>query len=382
MVMKGPLYHLYVIMKKDLTEFYRVRARLVSMILLPILLMLLFGYMFPSNGTITHIAIAIVNQDQSTGAINVINSFIYTPESGGTFNVITYSSLSQAEQALLEGKVYAVMIFRQGFGQELSAGSATVQVIVDQMNPTLDQIVTAGIQQIFSQLNVQLSIANGFPTSSFGTILVNFQGLIPGAPSSFEFLAPGFIAMSVVMGGLAGLAMAFSRERELGTMDGILMTPVSRFSIVMGKAMAQAVRGIISGIIIVILSILLFGVKIYGNVFLMAIILFLGILAFTGLGIIATSFVSDQESAQMIMLMLEMPMIFISGIFYPVLQLPWWLRDIAYMFPLVYTVTGFRSVMVMNAPLSAVWNDVLVLLIYSIVTFAIAIPLFQRMVTK
>jgi len=380
--MKGPLYHLYVIMKKDLTEFYRVRARLVSMILLPILLMLLFGYMFPSNGTITHIPIAIVNQDQSTGAINVINSFIYTAESGGTFNVITYSSLSQAEQALLEGKVYAVVIFRQGFGQELSAGSATVQVIVDQMNPTLDQIVTAGIQQIFSQLNVQLSIANGFPTSSFGTILVNFQGLIPGAPSSFEFLAPGFIAMNVVMGGLAGLAMAFSRERELGTMDGILMTPVSRFSIVMGKAMAQAVRGIISGIIIVILSILLFGVKIYGNVFLMAIILLLGILAFTGLGIIATSFVSDQESAQMIMLMLEMPMIFISGIFYPVLQLPWWLRDIAYMFPLVYTVTGFRSVMVMNAPLSAVWNDVLVLLIYSIVTFAIAIPLFQRMVTK
>ncbi|MDP8023984.1 MAG: ABC transporter permease [Nitrososphaeria archaeon] len=379
--MKGPLYHLYVIMKKDLTEFYRVRARLVSMILLPILLMLLFGYMFPGNGTITHIPIAIVNQDQSTGAISVINSFIYMAQSGKTFNVITYSSLSQAEQALLEGKVYAVVIFRQGFGQELSTGSATVQVIVDQMNPTLDQIVTAGIQQIFSQLNVQLSTAHGFP-AYFGTVSVNFQGLIPGAPSSFEFLAPGFIAMSVVMGGLAGLAMAFSRERELGTMDGILMTPVSRFSIVMGKAMAQAVRGIISGIIIVILSILLFGVKIYGNVFLMALILFLGILAFTGLGIIATSFVSDQESAQMIMLMLEMPMIFISGIFYPVLQLPWWLRDIAYMFPLVYTVTGFRSVMVMNAPLSAVWNDVLVLLIYSIVTFAIAIPLFQRMVTK
>ncbi|MGC8600504.1 MAG: ABC transporter permease [Nitrososphaeria archaeon] len=379
--MKGPLYHLYVIMRKDLTEFYRVRARLVSMILLPILLMLLFGYMFPGNGTITHIPIAIVNQDQSTGAISVINSFIYMAQSGKTFNVITYSSLSQAEQALLEGKVYAVVIFRQGFGQELSTGSATVQVIVDQMNPTLDQIVTAGIQQIFSQLNVQLSTAHGFP-AYFGTVSVNFQGLIPGAPSSFEFLAPGFIAMSVVMGGLAGLAMAFSRERELGTMDGILMTPVSRFSIVMGKAMAQAVRGIISGIIIVILSILLFGVKIYGNVFLMALILFLGILAFTGLGIIATSFVSDQESAQMIMLMLEMPMIFISGIFYPVLQLPWWLRDIAYMFPLVYTVTGFRSVMVMNAPLSAVWNDVLVLLIYSIVTFAIAIPLFQRMVTK
>jgi len=379
--MKGPIYHLYIVMKKDLTEFYRVRARLVSMIMLPILLMLLFGYMFPSSGSITHIPIAIVNQDQSAAAIQVINSFTYMAQSGSTFNVITYASLAQAQQALLQGKIYAIVIFRPGFGQGLQSGAATVQVIADQMNPTLDQIVTNGIQAIFNQLNVQMSLTQGFPAQT-GTVSVNFQGLIPGAPSSFEFLAPGFIAMSMVMGGLAGLAMTFSRERELGTLDGMLMTPISRFSIVMGKAMAQAIRGIISGILIVILSIILFGVKIYGNIFLMSLIIFLGILSFTGLGLIATSFVSDQESAQMIMLMIQMPMIFISGIFYPVLQLPWWLRDIAYMLPLSYTVSAFRAVMVLNAPLSAVWTEVLVLIIYSVVTFAIAIPLFQKMVTK
>ncbi|MGC8661523.1 MAG: ABC transporter permease [Nitrososphaeria archaeon] len=378
---KGSIYHLYIVMKKDLTEFYRVRARLVSMIMLPILLMLLFGYMFPSSGSITHIPIAIVNQDQSAAALGVINSFSYMAQSGNAFNVLTYTSLAQAQQALLQGKIYAIVIFRPGFGEGLKNGAAAVQVIVDQMNPTLDQIVTGGIQSIFSQLNVQLSISQGFPAQA-GTISVNFQGLIPGSPSSFEFLAPGFIAMSMVMGGLAGLAMTFSRERELGTLDGMLMTPISRFSIVMGKAMAQAVRGIISGIMIVILAIILFGVKIYGNIFLMSLIIFLGILSFTGLGLIATSFVSDQESAQMIMLMIEMPMIFISGIFYPVLQLPWWLRDIAYMLPLSYTVSAFRSVMVMNAPLSAVWPEVLVLIVYSLVTFAIAIPLFQKMVTK
>ncbi|MGC8558322.1 MAG: ABC transporter permease [Nitrososphaeria archaeon] len=378
---KGSIYHLYIVMKKDLTEFYRVKARLVSMIMLPILLMLLFGYMFPSSGSITHIPIAIVNQDQSATAIQVINSFTYMAQSSSTFNVLTYASLAQAQQALLQGKIYAIVIFRPGFGQGIQSGAATVQVIADQMNPTLDQIVTNGISSIFNQLNIQMAMSHGFPAQA-GTISVNFQGLIPGAPSSFEFLAPGFIAMSMVMGGLAGLAMTFSRERELGTLDGMLMTPISRFSIVMGKAMAQAVRGIISGILIIILSIILFGVKIYGNILLMSLIIFLGILSFTGLGLIATSFVSDQESAQMIMLMIQMPMIFISGIFYPVLQLPWWLRDIAYMLPLSYTVSAFRAVMVLNAPLSAVWPEVLVLIFYSIITFAIAIPLFQKMVTK
>ncbi|MGC8665689.1 MAG: ABC transporter permease, partial [Conexivisphaera sp.] len=185
-----------------------------------------------------------------------------------------------------------------------------------------------------------------------------------------------------IIGGLSGLAMTFSRERELGTLDGLLMAPISRLSIIFGKGLAQIVRGAVSSVIVFVISVLLFDVKVYGNPLLMILVLFEGILAFTGMGMLATSFVSDQESAQLIMLMIQFPMIFLSGALFPLLQLPWWLRMISYILPLTYVVSAFRAEMVLNAPFSAIAPEVYGLAIFTVVVFALAVPMFQRAVTK
>jgi ABC-2 type transport system permease protein len=372
-------------MKKDLTEFYRIKARLVTMILFPIVLMLLFGYMFPSSGSITHISIAVVEQDESTTGLSLAAKFIYAAQSSGLFNVATFTDLSQAENQLTLGYTYAIVIFNQGIGQQLqSTGQANVQVILDQLNPTLDQAVKGEIMEVFSSLSLELApmFSSQIPNASSSPLSIQFQGLITGAPSSFEFLAPGLIAMSVIIGGLSGLAMTFSREKELGTLDGLLMSPISRISIIFGKGFAQVVRGLISGVIVFILSIILFGVHVYGSPLLMALVLLLGVFSFTGLGILATSFVSDQESAQLIMLMIQFPMIFLSGVLYPIIQLPWWLRIISSFLPLTYVVSAFRSVMILNVPFSAISQQVYILSIFTLVVFIIAVPLFQRSVTK
>ena len=372
-------YDIYIIMKKDLTEFMRIRARLVTMILLPIILIVLFGYMFPSTGSITHISIAVVNQDQSQAGLNIVSQFISSAQSSGLFNVISMGSLSSAQNQLMSGNVYAIIIFHQGLGQQLqSSGTATVQVIIDQANPSLDAAIQGELTQIFSSLRLSATLAS----ASSSQITPIYQGLIPQTSNTIEFLAPGLIAMTTILAGLSGLAMTFSREKELGTLDGLLMTPISRLSIILGKGFAQVVRGLASGVLVFILAMILFGVHIYGSILLMALVLTLGILAFTGMGIIATSFVSDQESAQLIMMMIQFPMIFLSGALYPVIQLPSWLRIISDILPLTYVISAFRSVMLLNAPFSAISGDVYILLIFTVVVFAIALPLFQRTVTK
>ncbi|MDG7044413.1 MAG: ABC transporter permease [Nitrososphaerota archaeon] len=372
-------YDIYIIMKKDLTEFMRIRARLVTMILLPIILIVLFGYMFPSTGSITHISIAVVNQDQSQAGLNIVSQFISSAQSSGLFNVISMGSLSSAQNQLVSGNVYAIIIFHQGLGQQLrSSGTATVQVIIDQANPSLDAAIQGELTQIFSSLRLSATLAS----ASSSQVTPIYQGLIPQTSNTIEFLAPGLIAMTTILAGLSGLAMTFSREKELGTLDGLLMTPISRLSIILGKGFAQVVRGLASGVLVFILAMILFGVHIYGSIWLMALVLTLGILAFTGMGIIATSFVSDQESAQLIMMMIQFPMIFLSGALYPVIQLPSWLRIISDILPLTYVISAFRSVMLLNAPFSAISGDVYILLIFTLVVFAIALPLFQRTVTK
>lgn len=379
------LYDVYLIMKKDLTEFYRIKARFVTMILFPIVLMLLFGYMFPSSGSINHIEISVVQQDQSTTGISLASRFTYIAQSSGLFNVATYADLSQAENQLTLGNTYAIVIFDQGVGQRLqSLGQATILVIVDQLNPTLDQAIRGELTQVFSTLSSELTatFSTQMPDASPSPLNIEFQGLLPTESSSFEFLAPGLIAMSVIIGGLSGLAMTFSREKELGTLDGLLMSPISRISIIFGKGLAQVVRGLLSGVLVFILSIVLFGVHVYGSALLMALVLILGVLAFTGLGILATTFVSDQESAQLIILMIQFPMIFLSGVLYPIIQLPWWLRIVSSFLPLTYVVSAFRAVMVLNVPFAAISQQVYILSIFTLIVFIVAVPLFKRSVTK
>jgi ABC-2 type transport system permease protein len=377
------LYDVYLIMRKDLTEFYRIKARLVTMILFPIVLMLLFGYMFPSSGGITHISIGVVEQDQSPTGLYLANQFLYAAQSSGYLNVAIFTDISQAENQLTLGNSFGIVIFDQGIGQQLqSGGQANIRVILDQLNPTVDQAVKGEVAQIFASLSSELIPQfTGVPNTP-SPLSIQFQGLIPGSPSSFEFLAPGLIAMSVIIGGLSGLAMTFSREKELGTLDGLLMSPISRISIIFGKGFAQVVRGLFSGVLVFILSIILFGVHVYGSFLLMGLVLLLGVLAFTGLGILATSFVSDQESAQLIIMIIQFPMIFLSGVLYPIIQLPWWLRIVSSFLPLTYVVSAFRSVMILNVPFAAISQQVYILAIFTVVVFIIAVPLFQRSVTR
>jgi ABC-2 type transport system permease protein len=373
--------HALLIARKDLTEFYRVRPRLVTMILFPIMLMLLFGYMFPSSGSVSHVPIAVVVQDQSPQGLAIAQRFTYLAQSSGLLDVETTDSLSWAQRQLVMNNVYAIVIFPRGLGAQLSSGGGTVEVILDQLNPTLDSAVRGEIAQIFSQMDAPAQISAGFPASP-GTLDVVFQGLIPGATGSFEFLAPGMTAMTAIIGGLSGLAMTFSRERELGTLDGLLMAPISRLSILFGKGIAQIVRGAMSSVIVFVISVALFGVKVYGNPLLMIVVLLEGTLAFTGMGMLFTSFVSDQESAQLIIMMIQFPMIFLSGALFPLLQLPWWLRMISYILPLTYVVSAFRAEMVLNAPFSAIAPQVYGLAIFTVAVFALAVPLFQRAVTR
>ncbi|MGC8666361.1 MAG: ABC transporter permease, partial [Conexivisphaera sp.] len=203
--MASGISHTLLIAKKDLTEFYRVKPRLVTMIVFPIVLMLLFGYMFPSSGAVNHVPIAVVVQDQSPQGMQLADRFVYLAQSSGLLDVTTTDSVSWAQQQLVLNNVYAIVIFHQGIGTQLSSGGGTVEVILDQLNPTLDSAVKGEIEQIFSQMDAPAS-----PSA----LNVVFQGLIPGTTGSFEFLAPGVIAMTAIIGGLSGLAMTFSRERE------------------------------------------------------------------------------------------------------------------------------------------------------------------------
>jgi ABC-2 type transport system permease protein len=386
------------IARRDLLDLWRSKMLLFFFVLFPILMMGMFGFIYPptptSNPTTGNIGtsfpnlpVSIVQMDDGQMANLVASQFIQISGQQHLFSISESASYQAARNQLVEGNVKGIIVIPQGFSDALAAGQpATVQVTVDETNPTTASVVQAEISAVFSMIGSSISAqsvnriaGNGVnPAFILQPISVTRIPLISGIASSFEFLAPGFMALTVITGSLQGVATAISREKEQGTMDGLLASPIPHVSIILGKVAAQTVRGLIQGFLILGLSILLFGVQIYGSPFIMFIVLLLGTASFVGVGIILTAVAPDQETAQMMTMLLQFPMMFISGILFPIDQLPGWLQYIGKALPLYYAADALRKVIILDASLTAIMPDVLILIVYTILTMTVAIPLFER----
>jgi len=368
---------------KDLRELYRSKIRLFSLIIMPLLLMTIFGYMFPSGNALNHISVGIVQLDHGDEARAVTGKVIQMATSSGALDISNFAGIEQAKEALIEGRVKGILIVEPGFSENIALGGrGSMRLILDQSSPTITMAVSSSVAAILGAVSAQIA-DQGSQVQMTGAISLEQESIVPGAASNnFEFMAPGFLAMMVMMGGMGGLASTISRERELGTLDGMMMSPISRFSVIFGKALSQTVRGLFQGLIMIGLTMILFGVKIYGSPILMLLVLLLGVLGFVGIGIIATSIAAEQESATMILMMMQIPMMFLSGMLYPLEQLPGWMQIIAKCIPLTYAISALRKVMVLGAPLAAISGEISILIAIAVVTIGLAIPLFERATTK
>ena len=181
---------------------------------------------------------------------------------------------------------------------------------------------------------------------------------------------------------MTGLAASIAREREDGTLDGVLVSPINRLSIILGKAFSQTARGLLQAAIILGLATLLFGVVIHGNLLLVVLLLILGVFSFVGVGVLISALAQRQETAMTIMMTIQFPMLFLSGVLFPVQQMPEWVQAISKAVPLTYATQALRQVMTLGVGIQEVIVPILILVGFGIVTLAVAIPAFQRVVGK
>jgi len=389
------------IAKRDLLDLWRAKMLLVFFILMPLLFMTMFGFIYPPTVQVNpysgqipsqypNLNLAIIQQDNGQIARNVEAQFIQIAQSQGIFTVSEMTDYSTARNGIVKGQLLGIVVIPQGFSAAIQADAqATIQVTVDQTNPSVAAAVQAEVAEIFGAIEAQIStqyLQNSDsainPTFALQPMAITSIPLIAGVPTSFEYLAPSFMALTVITGALNGVSTAISREKEQGTMDGLLVAPIPRQAVILGKVAAQTVRGLIQGFLILGLSMLLFGVVIYGSPITMLLVMVLGVASFIGVGIIMTSLAPEQETAQMMTTLLQFPMMFLSGILFPIAQLPVAVQYIGKAFPLYYAADALRKVVILNASVTIIMPDLLVLLAYSVVTMAIAVPIFNRAMSR
>lgn len=393
---KNMISHSLRIAWKDLMELFRNRMGLVLLILMPIFMMTMVGFIYPSETSLNHVSIALVNEDEGFSGHDLSSTFIMTlnaiNDEAEMMTLNEASNLDNVRNMIETGDAEGGIVISDDFTSNIINGQqGTITIVTDQSNPQLSSMIQAVLGEVFEQMGTALAqqtVAEQLEIDPNNALAIvqpyNIQtaGSVEGEFSYFDFIAPGIMAMTVMMSVMTGLPAAISQEREIGTLDGMMVAPINRLSVILGKTIAQMARGILQGVLILVLAIVLFGVTVHGNILLVFALLLLGVFSFVGLGVVLTSFARDQETAVMIMTTIMFPMMFLSGVFFPIEQMPWFMQSISKFLPLTYVADSLRKVMVLGADIPALTTDLSILVVFGVVMTAIAVPVFKRAMTS
>ena len=370
--------------RKELISLKRHPARLVSILAFPIIMILLFGY--GMGGEMTDLPIVIVSQDGG----NLTDLTVDTIKSTETYHVVeVIDSLSEGKARVDSGEVKAAIILPPDYDSDDDQQKA-VTLYLDSSDQMASQIIESSTQGIFYRLSnmvaqTSVSTQDANITPSLGHSLDNFKddislhiNRIYGNIKYIDFLVPAILGMTIMMSCMMGMGSTIAGERETGELARLFMTPTSVATVIGGKIAAKLLIELVRALILIFMAILLFHVSIKGGFLQTFIVLVIGALCFVGFGIMLSARTSTQEDYAQVSLPFSMPMMFVSGVFYPIETMPWILQKLAYIFPLTYLNDAMRGIMLKGQTLGDVWMDLVVLIGFTILFFIIGVKRFNR----
>ena len=373
--------------RKELISLKRHPGRLVSIILFPIIMILLFGY--GMGGEMTNLPIVVVSQSDG----NLTDLTLNTIKSTDTYHVVkVMDDQGKAEKMVDKGEVKAAIIMPEDYDDTNASNQKAVTLYLDSSDQMASQILDSSTQAIFSKLSNMVAAGSVTSVSQNSSVepslshqINNFKddiGLhinrIYGNIKYIDFLVPAVLGMTVMMSCMMGMGATIAGERETGELARLFMTPTSVSTVIGGKIAAKLVIELVRAVILILMAILLFNVSIKGGLLQTFIVLVFGALCFVGFGIMLSARTQTQEDYAQIVMPFSMPMMFVSGVFYPIETMPWILQKLAYVFPLTYLNDAMRGVMLKGQSLGDVWFDLAVLLGFTILFFIIGVKRFNR----
>ena len=373
--------------KKELISLKRHPSRLVSILVFPIIMILLFGY--GMGGEMTDLPIVVVSQSHG----DLTDLTLDTIKTTDTYRVVdVIDDQNKAENMVDSGEVKAAIIIPKDYDDTNSSSQKAVTLYLDSSDQMASQILDSATQAIFSKLSNMVAAGsvtavseNSTAAPSLSHQLSNFKddislhiNRIYGNIKYIDFLVPAVLGMTVMMSCMMGMGATIAGERETGELARLFMTPTSVSTVIGGKIASKLLIELVRALILIIMAILLFNVSIKGGLLQTFIVLVFGALCFVGFGIMLSARTQTQEDYAQIVLPFSLPMMFVSGVFYPIETMPWIFQKIAYLFPLTYLNDAMRAVMLKGQTLGDVWLDLVILVGYTLLFFIIGVKRFNR----
>lgn len=356
--------------KKEFYHIFRDRRSLFILFGMPIAQILLFGFAITNEINNVNIAILDHSKDASTGEIiNKISASKYFTVK----QILTRET--DIETAFKKGKIKAVLNFEKDFSRNLIAEKrATIQIITDATDPNTANSITNYINAILQnyQQEKNRTIAVEYQIVPQTRMVYN-----PELKSVFMFV-PGVMTIILMLVSAMMTSISITREKELGTMEILLVSPLKPFQVIIGKVVPYIFLSIINASVIVLLSIFIFKMPVQGSLFLLGLESVLFIITSLALGILISTIAETQQAAMMISLMgLMLPVILLSGFIFPVASMPVPLQIISNIIPAKWFIIIIKGIMLKGVGMAYVWKETLILIGMTIFFIGLSIKKYK-----
>lgn len=340
---------------KEFYHIFRDKRTLFILFGMPIAQIILFG--FAITNEINNVNIAILDQSKDVATQKIIAKI-----NASKYFVVkqNISHENEIENVFKKGKVKAVLVFENHFIKNLETKKqAKVQVITDATDPNIANTVTNYVNAILQNYTQQLNRNN--PTAySIQTQTQLYYN--PELKSVFNFV-PGVMTIILMLVSAMMTSISITREKEMGTMEVLLVSPLKPFQVIIGKVFPYIFLSIINATIIVLLGYFVFKMPIVGSLFLLAFESVLFIITALSLGILISTVTDSQQTAMMISLFgLMLPVIILSGFIFPISSMPLPMQIISNIIPAKWFIIIVKAVMLKGASVSVIWKETLILI--------------------
>ena len=357
------------VIAKEFRQIRRDRRTLTILLFVPAFFLLLYGYALSFD--IRNIRLAVQDNDRSSASREVISAFL----NSGYFDLVaTISGNAEIDRLLDEGAVRAVLVIPARFGADARTGRPTsVQLIVNGDNANTATTVVGYGLGLISALSARYELEARLGSATGPLLTVEPRVWYNPELRSTLFLVPGLIAYIAMLTAVVSTALSIVREKEVGTMEQVRMSPVGPLAYVVGKTVPYFLVSLASAMGIVAAAMLLFDVPMRGSWVLLiaSVSLFLvGALAF---GVLISTLAETQQVAfQVALLTSYMPTLMLSGFIFPISSMPAALQLITYAVPARYFLTVLRGIVLKGVGVVAFWQDLAALAVFATVMLGLS----------
>lgn len=353
------------LLKASMKMYYRNKGAIVFSLLLPVALMSIFGFL--SKGSGSALDIGLTNHSKSALSQQLVQSLKQLQG----FK-ISEAPEQQTSDDLGKGNIDLQVIIPSNFG-EMENGKpveSSVQTRYNIAKPQSGRIANMVLIQLVTELDRQL-------TQAPAVLSVKSEGVTTNNLGYFDFILPGLLSMTIMQLGIFGVAFSFVSMKASGALRRLQATPAHPVYFVFAQAVVRLLITLANTSILVFLGTYFFGFHMVGSYLNFAVVAILGILIFLGVGFAIAGWAKDETHVAPVANLIQLPLLMLSGIFFPRDGFPSWLKTITDYFPLTYVSHGLRKIANEGATLTQLPVDIIGMLVWLVIIYAIAVRLFR-----